>query len=1661
VLVLVSAALTLFIIAYYRCRGPSQPAVSHSTPLPTAGALASAVSGASSAVAELVCRRYRRPIGGGVVEEVAGVLIGPHMFLTVGHFFCDAPSTFMIKRFPVVKGLKITPRALEFHMTDVQLLSSDLALVHDRDLHVYDADVRIGMRPRSGPCTLVLYQMHAERPDVSMVSATYMENFGVWRHASGRTFGGGSATPMFVVPGLATPGACGSFLADVTEDGVWTVFAVLVAQHPSGHMGFAPITQEVMDAAKALRERLADAPSRQSIRAFARSNQITINSGGFHPSSALVYAEPDAAVYIGRYSPEHSGSGDCTMVPTSFATLATQAGSPDTFARPRSKPIFDPECGYSVGLSTKWVQGANAATNSLRGFLPELGLVQEEFARIVEEAHVPHARPATLREAVNGLRPHYRGIVRKTSAGGLIESGPKSDHLVPAVCEHYPDGVTPTPAMAAEVERITNLWLQGVHYPVHSRLGPKNNEVRPLNKPIARSINCVPMAFTIAFRALFEPLNAILRNVEELRFLIGKNIVGKFAGVVKGVLSRFNSEVFFDADAFSFDLSHQWFMKDVLSGFYDVVARAAGYTVAARRAMKQALADAFTAYMTYKGDLWLAVAALISGLVGTGELQTLASWLLVRLAFVLMRLYPTVGPLLPDRTLRDAAAVAREVFSSFVSYHGGDDVLGAMKPGLAHTYDALVFAAWMRLAGYIFTSDTDKTKPPDNAPWGEVGVYKRTFLVVEGERVFARLNLKSIAKMLHWRDSRCAVSPAEQEASILETAQREFFLHGRAVFDEWTQHIVRMAKACHLNVRLATYEDLLDRFDRGVLKTWAHEHDEDWTTGGQCGCYPWDPSLISACVSAQTPETITAAGSNEAVEDAVPGVCMECATVSRPPLDGVLPGVSEYWKRVCIYNGTWTAGYTSNFFPIGVWMADAVLAAKTNYLYGGRFTVNVDVTTTNPASYSGVLAIGLAPYNSNVGSAGVTACNIVSLDSFGLLDVALCNRVHLSIPFFGWSQFYTMQSSSITGQLAVLCSVAELQPVIASNGSPSLNPLLTFHIYFTDVEAYIPTTALTVSGTHWSDEAWAVSGRSKPGKVTAFRSTTASNATKTKNPGVGATLGEYAPDATVASVVKAGLAFTNTPALRGDVAQAFMGKGVKPSDLLRLFGFSSPSALPDITYMVPRPWPFFSTGESHDSSVKLTVSPTASQSADRTGVEGRSGDALAFENVFRRWGFVGNGSIPSGTASGTIALRIPVHPFVMNTAGQFAPVALSTFTFDKWTGDLEYWLYISSTSFDRGRIAIYWLSASSYASPSLALAMTAVNPLVVDLSGSRSIKLTVPWGYSQPWISSFASGNAALPPSFTSNNGWTSNGWLVCQVMEPLVSTTATPPTRYISVMVRAGKNFRVCDPTLAVSTYWYCASGVFQERVAEEVSCAFPGVVIPDDELLDTAAEMEVSYRSLLHRRVLNFWFNVSTIITTGGAQAFFVPLQDPPVLPRLTPRAGYNYFPTYQGILSMCFAGWRGSTRHTALMRFNVGAATASVVPYGRAFIRRTNRDEEATPSIFTQTTYSPYTYNANYYVGVDMGADMAQAGNLMSQPLSVDVPYISYQMLQTVGTPVTQTNPGCALVVDMVATQVPAAMVVEDYASVGDDYQLYGWTGMPTLVQATPPTSPWAPW
>jgi hypothetical protein len=270
-----------------------------------------------------------------------------------------------------------------------------------------------------------------------------------------------------------------------------------------------------------------------------------------------------------------------------------------------------------------------------------------------------------------------------------------------------------------------------------------------------------------------------------------------------------------------------------------------------------------------------------------------------------------------------------------------------------------------------------------------------------------------------------------------------------------------------------------------------------------------------------------------------------------------------------------------------------------------------------------------------------------------------------------------------------------------------------------------------------------------------------------------------------------------------------------------------------------------------------------------------------------------------------------------------------------------------------------------------------------------------------------------------------------------------------------------VCDPQLGVSTYWYCVSGVFQERTAEEVSHSFPGVVISDDELLDTAAEMEVSYRSLLHRRVLNFWFNAAGVGSTGAAQAFYLPLQEPPALPRLVNRSNYFYFPTYQGILSMCFAGWRGSTRHTALMRLNVGVGTAATAPYGRAYVRRTCRDSEVTPYFFSQGSYSAYTYNANQFVGLDLGADMAQAGNLMERPLSVDVPYMSYLMLQTTGTGATQTNPGCALVVDIVASLAPSSVVVEDYSSVGDDYQLYGWTGMPTLVQASPPTSLWGPW
>jgi hypothetical protein len=396
-------------------------------------------------------------------------------------------------------------------------------------------------------------------------------------------------------------------------------------------------------------------------------------------------------------------------------------------------------------------------------------------------------------------------------------------------------------------------------------------------------------------------------------------------------------------------------------------------------------------------------------------------------------------------------------------------------------------------------------------------------------------------------------------------------------------------------------------------------------------------------------------------------------------------------------------------------------------------------------------------------------------------------------------------------------------------------------------------------------------------------------------------------------------------------------------------------------------------------------------------------------------------------------------------------------THDKWTGDIEVKLYVSSVVFLRGRIAIAWVNNVAFSSLTLALLNT-LNPVYVDLSGSQEIDLIVPWGQLYPWISNSQQTVAQWQnlPRINNSESWYTNGSLVVVVVEPLVSNTTTTPTINFAVFHRAGPNFKVCEPNLDVARSYYAVAGVFPEGLARYTSHRFTGVIVSDKLVADSGGgEMSSSFRPLVHRKQLA-WYRTNSSVTTVTVGTVTAALPDPLVW---TSGSGVSpLYITFQSILVSCYAAWRGS------IRFTVQAGGLAQETYDStntlAVFRRPRDNQFGGLSIGNQVNGSTYLAGQQYCMLED-GAEMSFGRGSSAAPcVSVDVPYASTLPVNPTGTINNGTTEGAVAWFSGFLGEY-GTVTFKVYQALGDDFQMFGWTGVPALTRQSPSYSSWIGW
>jgi hypothetical protein len=149
----------------------------------------------------------------------------------------------------------------------------------------------------------------------------------------------------------------------------------------------------------------------------------------------------------------------------------------------------------------------------------------------------------------------------------------------------------------------------------------------------------------------------------------------------------------------------------------------------------------------------------------------------------------------------------------------GDDVVNS---SILTGFDNVYVCKYQDSVGYATTSADKKSAIEASKDYKEVTFLKRRF-VIDGERVLAPLDEDSIYKMLCYKVLPSHCSDEEHEKSILNAAQREFFLHGEEKFDDF-QELMKDNKLYNAGL---TYEKLSKEYDDDRFQMWDSE-EVDW-----------------------------------------------------------------------------------------------------------------------------------------------------------------------------------------------------------------------------------------------------------------------------------------------------------------------------------------------------------------------------------------------------------------------------------------------------------------------------------------------------------------------------------------------------------------------------------------------------------------------------------------------------------------------------------------------------------------------------------------------------------------------------------------------------------------------------------------------------------------
>lgn len=1508
-----------------------------------------------------VTRRF--VIHRGAASSTAVVLpIGHNVGLTVAHLF-PATGDYRVSQSALKSHSIISATPYHLPRSAVTHVTSDFAVVQDMHIVLYDRQLVLKSLSYQTRQALMIVFEQDQTVRVEGVIAVYagpsMRGADKLVHPVGH---------CYRVLGPCKEGSCGSpLLVWDLDSSSWQIFATLVATDFKTCSYFQAVTPELEAACVSLRDRLPDGPSLQSLRNVSGRLPVSVVEAPLHEKSALLWADASSVHYVGRTKPELSSVPKCGMVHTSFHDVVeAEFGVKDTFVKPEWRPKLWPGKDFPYGMMTQHVEELNSSYDGVAQYPEEVGIVRQHFREVFADTAL--GRPLTTRESLNGIPGRIKGINRSTSVGGWNRFGAKSKILVPDACPHYPNGITLPVEFEERVQAIEAEWAAGHSVSPTCRIIPKMNEVR--EKPVARQINVVELEWIVAARKLLEPIHEAMRNNKRYGSMIGKSPIGSVWRDVHTRAKKVNSEKFTDADGVKFDKKHGGTIRGEAREAYMYVGAKLGYSKVQQRMVGQIVEDMFQSWQCFMGEVFIALFGIISGVPGTSDMQTFIGWFIVRVCLVVLY----------------GVMVLKE--ENFYSIHGGDDLLMALAEPIG--YSGEQFALTMRKLGYEYTSDTDKTKPPEPCDPAQASFYKRKFLESEG-RMLAPLSQKSVRKMLMWRDADVAIGPREQEAEILRTALGECALLGRDGYVTAAERIARIGSSAGYVVAVPDFDEQMARFDKNELRTWTYE--PDLALGPICDCH-MVLSNISGTVDLGAQERATAPQELDAIDG---GEEQKVEAPSYKLAMPILREVTEALRRpVLIGEVPWTAGLSTFVYPLNVMKADPIYGRNMNNFYAHRGVLVVKLSVVLPAMSCGALVASLYA-NNNVDLFTTQhmykPAQIMTHDSNVLIDVAVGNAAVLRKRLPRWADAtFTNSTDNFIGFRTLRLALAELIPVASSVGT-TVAPTIFIWAWMEDAEQMSPTPLTAISGSLDVGEF----GAKFAAPVMRFMRIGASS---------------------FGAILRAGHA----------VSGALIAAG---------FGFVA--QLPVVPWVRTRLMPFLATGEGVDAVVRLDLSAKSLTVHNQEILQGTEVDHFDFGYLLSKPSLFGTFAWDLTMTAHTKIATIPIHPAVGGALG--TPLAWLSSMFNMWTGSLKVTLYFSVPSTVRGSLIVVYTPNQTTA-PTYGV-ITQCEPVIIDVAGSTSVEFDIGWAQSTPALDV----GPGLFPTITSAVGSSpqANGYLSIFVQQPLIASGASAFSTAVVVTAVPGEDFAFFDPTLDGVWGLSLVSGKvdlplfqtetrhFQHRVA--------GVRRSPEQIASiTGGSIITNLRQLIKRKCPHFISRIAAEASTGNALDMV-----PFVCGNSTDETGANIITlnTFLTNAALPFAGYAGSVRHTVTL---LGAALVATTGSAQASFtasRISVGDGSGILGRYCTTTNSFQLFNFSRF---GEGAEMSIAGGVGNQVVAVELPYIDTSHMRPVPIDQEAGDATVRYVVTGVGFPNAAACVFHGFLNAGDDFNVAEWIGVP---------------